>query len=209
MEMMEQPANYRLVSPHFCVAHSMDLAITKKIWQVIGNGDLVVNDVHGNLVFKVERQFFSFDRKRLILDAANVPIVTLHKNLISVYSEWKVFRGVSTEERDLIFSAKRSSIFQMKTNLHGSWFQKLCKVYFGDSSTIVAMMNENLSIGSQFSGKDIFMVKVCPNIDYAFIVALIIILDEINSEKNRRLKNRSTRAGTNQDTHQGYMLQPT
>ncbi|KAL8501941.1 hypothetical protein ACS0TY_021171 [Phlomoides rotata] len=67
--------------------------------------------------------------------------------------------------------------------VQGSWFQKLCKVYFGDSSTIVAMMNENLSIGSQFSGKDIFMVKVCPNIDYAFIVALIIILDEIKSEK--------------------------
>lgn len=31
-------------------------------------------------------------------------------------------------------------------------------------------------------GKDNFSVTIYPNIDYAFIVALIVILDEINQE---------------------------
>ena len=31
-------------------------------------------------------------------------------------------------------------------------------------------------------GKDKFMVTVFPNIDYAFIISLIVILDAINSE---------------------------
>lgn len=35
---------------------------------------------------------------------------------------------------------------------------------------------------SNFLGKDKFMVTVNPNVDYAFIVALIIILDAINTQ---------------------------
>lgn len=84
MKMIEHSADYRLisvVSPHFCVPRSMDLAITKKIWQIIGNEELVVNDVHGNLMFKVERSLFRIDRKRLILDSTNIPVITLQKKV--------------------------------------------------------------------------------------------------------------------------------
>lgn len=38
-----------------------------------------------------------------------------------------------------------------------------------------------MSAQSVLLGKDNFMVTVYPNIDYAFIVALIVILDEINN----------------------------
>lgn len=41
-------------------------------------------------------------------------------------------------------------------------------------------MHKKTSIQSVLLGKDKFMVTVYPNIDYAFIVALIVILDEIN-----------------------------
>lgn len=46
-------------------------------------------------------------------------------------------------------------------------------------------MHKNYSAGSIFIGKDRFMVTVYPNTDYAFIVALFIILDAINSQKKR------------------------
>lgn len=35
-------------------------------------------------------------------------------------------------------------------------------------------------------GKDNLMVRVYPNVDYAFIVAVIMILDEINQDKIRQ-----------------------
>lgn len=42
-------------------------------------------------------------------------------------------------------------------------------------------MHKKMSAQSVLLGKDNFMVTVYPNIDYAFIVALIVILDEINN----------------------------
>ena len=41
-------------------------------------------------------------------------------------------------------------------------------------------MHKKRSVGSLVLGKDKFMVSVYPHVDYAFIVALIVILDEIN-----------------------------
>ena len=46
-------------------------------------------------------------------------------------------------------------------------------------------MNKRHTAESMAFGKDSFMVTVYPNIDYAFIVALILILDEINQDKRQ------------------------
>lgn len=36
---------------------------------------------------------------------------------MSAHDQWQVFRGESTELKDLIFSVKKSSVFQLKTKL--------------------------------------------------------------------------------------------
>ncbi|KAK3227448.1 hypothetical protein Dsin_007310 [Dipteronia sinensis] len=118
---------------------------------------------------------------------------------MSAHDRWQVFRGESTDQKDLIFTAKRSSMFQLKTKLDvflanntkedvcdfkvkGSWFERSCVVYAGESDTIVAQMHKKHTVQSILIGKDKFMVTVYPNIDYAFIIALIVILDAINKE---------------------------
>ncbi|CAK9146893.1 unnamed protein product [Ilex paraguariensis] len=118
---------------------------------------------------------------------------------MSAHSRWQVFRGNSKDPADLLFTAKTSSIFQLRTRLNvylahntteevcdfkveGSWLERSCVIYAGDSSTIVAQMHQRYSAESILLGKDKFMVTVYPNIDYAFIVSLIVILDDINSE---------------------------
>ncbi|GMN40495.1 hypothetical protein TIFTF001_009720 [Ficus carica] len=42
-------------------------------------------------------------------------------------------------------------------------------------------MHKKYTVQSALFGKDNFMVTVYPNIDYAFVVALIVILDDINT----------------------------
>lgn len=42
-------------------------------------------------------------------------------------------------------------------------------------------MNKKYTAGSVFLGRDKFMVRVSPNVDHAFIVSLIVILEEIAS----------------------------
>lgn len=41
-------------------------------------------------------------------------------------------------------------------------------------------MHKKESASSYFLGKDTFMITIYPNVDYAFVVALIVILDAIN-----------------------------
>lgn len=118
---------------------------------------------------------------------------------MSVHDRWQVFRGDSTETSDLIFSAKRSSVFQLKTKLDvflanntkenvcdfkvkGSWLERSCIVYAGETSTVVAQMHKKYTAQSILIGKDHFMVTVYPNIDYAFIISLIVILEAIDSD---------------------------
>lgn len=45
-------------------------------------------------------------------------------------------------------------------------------------------MHKKHTVQSILIGKDNFTVTVYPNIDYAFIVALIVILDEINHARS-------------------------
>ncbi|MFS7900356.1 putative tubby-like protein [Helianthus anomalus] len=75
---------------------------------------------------------------------------------------WVVFRGDSSDSKDLIFTAKQSSLIQLKTSLDvflgyndkenvcdfkvkGSWFDRSCTIYAGDGATIIAQVNPILS----------------------------------------------------------------
>ncbi|PKI35931.1 hypothetical protein CRG98_043685 [Punica granatum] len=116
---------------------------------------------------------------------------------MTAHCRWQAFRGESNDPNNLMFSAKTSSILFVKTKLHvflahntkedvcdfrveGSWLERSCKIYIGESSTVIAEMHKKHTLQSILVGKDNYMVTVHPNIDYAFIVALIVILDEIN-----------------------------
>ncbi|XP_022734698.1 protein LURP-one-related 10-like [Durio zibethinus] len=186
-----------IIGPHFCVPYPIELAVASKIL-TITDGNFLVTDSNGNIIFKVKGTFLTINDRRVLLDAAGNPIVTLKQKLISAHDRWQVFRGDSTDSSDLIFSAKRSSMFQLKSNLDvflannikedvcdfkvkGSWLERSCVIYAGESSKIVAQMQKNHTVESILTGKDKFMVTVYSNIDYAFIVALIVILDGINS----------------------------
>ncbi|KAJ4705065.1 Protein LURP-one-related 15 [Melia azedarach] len=63
---------------------------------------------------------------------------------------------------------------------HANLRLRSCIVYAGETNAILAQMHKKTTIGSVLLDKDQFMVTVYPNIDYAFIVALIVILDDIN-----------------------------
>lgn len=45
-------------------------------------------------------------------------------------------------------------------------------------------MHKKHSVKSVLLGKDTFAVTVYPNVDYAFIVALVVILEEINEDRS-------------------------
>ncbi|EYU41982.1 hypothetical protein ABFS82_10G007700 [Erythranthe guttata] len=189
-----------VVAPHFCVGHPIDLTIVRKM-MTLSEGTFGVTDVDGNLMFKVQGgDILSLQDRRVLLDAAGNPLMTYQQKLMSARRRWEAFRGDSTDERDILFSVRKSSFFQINTNLdvfmasntsedvcdfriEGNLFESKCVIYAGNSNNIIAQMHRNHSAESILLGKDSFGVTVYPNVDYAFIVSLIVILEEINTDR--------------------------
>ncbi|KAM0941201.1 putative tubby-like protein [Dioscorea sansibarensis] len=188
-----------VVGQQYCAPYPVDLTVKKKALS-LSDGDFSVLDVNGNVVFKVKGKLLSLRDRRVLVDAVGNPIISMQQKMISMHRRWQVFRGDSSDEKDLLFSAKKSSLIQFKTNLDvflasnttehacdfkikGSYFERACTIYLGESNTIVAQMSRKYTVTNIVLGKDTFGVTVYPNIDYAFIVSLIIILDEINKDR--------------------------
>ncbi|GFP83209.1 protein lurp-one-related 15 [Phtheirospermum japonicum] len=190
-----------VIGQQFCTGYPVDLTIVRKM-MTLSEGNFGVTDVNGNLMFKIKGNFFSLHDRRVLLDAAGNPIITFQQKLLSARRRWVAFRGESTEPKDLLFSVRKSSLFQMKTKLDvflasntadeacdfqikGSWFESSCVIYAGnsDNNNVIAQMHRNHSAQSILLGKDSFGVTVYPNVDYAFIVALVVLLEEINEDR--------------------------
>ncbi|URD79487.1 hypothetical protein MUK42_05149 [Musa troglodytarum] len=191
-------ASGAIVGPGFCVPHPMDL--TFFIDAACLNCDhLAVTDVNGNVVFKVEARKWSLRSRQVVVDASGKPVISMQQKLRSVHDRWLVFEGNSSDPKYLLFSVKRSSALQLKTELDvflaanaeeevcdfkmkGSFRKRSCTVYKGDSSTVVAQMSKEHKLVNALVSKDAFGVAVNPNADYAFITALAIIRHEFFKE---------------------------
>ncbi|XP_058214713.1 protein LURP-one-related 10-like [Rhododendron vialii] len=203
-----------IVSPQFCAPYPVDLTIVRKLLSIT-EGDFTVTDVNGNVMFKIKGKVFSLRDRRVLLDTAGNPILTLQQKILTAHKRWQVYRGDSTDAKDLLFSAKKSSLIQFKTQLDvflaantkedvcdfkikGSWFERSCTIYLGITSTIIAQMHRKHSVQSIVLGKDTFSVTVYPHVDYAFIVALVVVLEEINKNGKRNQTNPNRALGNNQ-----------
>lgn len=193
---VQQPQAVCVVAQHFCAPYPIELTVQRKMLTVTG-GDFTVTDANGNIVFKVAGKVLSLHDRRVLQDIAGNPLLTMKEKTFSMHNRWEAFRGDNSDDQNLLFAAKKSSVFQLKTALDvfmaankdeklcdfhvkGSYFDRSCTVYHADR--IVAEMKRKHTVANVLLGKDTFLVVVQPGVDYAFIVALIVILDEINKE---------------------------
>ncbi|CAI9097195.1 OLC1v1033565C1 [Oldenlandia corymbosa var. corymbosa] len=145
-----------VVGPQFCAPYPVDLIISRKL-MTLAEGSFGVTDVNGNLMFKVKGKFFSLRDRRVLLDAADQPLLSFQQKILTAHRRWKVFRGDSSDDKNQLFSVRKSSLFQFKTKLdvflasntkedvcdfriEGSWFERSCTIYAGESSTIIAQV---------------------------------------------------------------------
>ncbi|XP_042414591.1 protein LURP-one-related 15-like [Zingiber officinale] len=188
-----------VVGQQFCAPYVVDLTVTKKALS-LSDSDFAVTDINGNVVLKVKGVVFSLRDRAVLVDAANNPVLTMQQKMFSMHRRWQVFRGEGTNPENLLFSVKKSKLFQLKTELDvimasnpnedecdfkikGSYFERSCTVCLGNSDSIIAQMNRKYTVKNVILGKDTFGVTVYPNVDYAFIASLVVILDEINKDR--------------------------
>ncbi|KAG2262919.1 hypothetical protein Bca52824_069998 [Brassica carinata] len=115
--------------------------------------------------------------------------------LTSLHDGWTVHRGEGSDPRELMFTVKRSSALQWRARLDvffqshhhlpgnfsvvGTYFDDSAKVYH--SNAVIAEVKEKTTFGGFFKGKQDFVVRINAGVDYAFIVSLLVILNETNT----------------------------
>ncbi|XP_048547455.1 protein LURP-one-related 10-like [Triticum urartu] len=194
------PAGAAAVVGHqFFAPYVVPLTVTKKALS-LSDGDFAITDANGAVVLKVKGAIFSIRSRRTILDGAGMPLLTMQEKVFSMHHRWEVFRGDSTSSGDLLFSVKTTSLIQLKTEMDvflagntaqqvcdfkikGSYFDRSCVFYLGDSNNMVAQMSRKLTVSNVLLGRDTFSVTVFPHVDYVFIASLVVILDEVHRDK--------------------------
>ncbi|XP_071722274.1 protein LURP-one-related 15-like [Rutidosis leptorrhynchoides] len=164
-------------------------------------GNLVITDINHKILLKVKPRDTTLHHQRVLLYPDGTPIVKLRDKILSQHNRWKVFMGDTTASSKLIFSTKQPNIIQFKTSLEvfltnktskanvcdfkikGSWSKRKCTISMGhsNSSTIIAQMHKIEKSKNEKFDKDKFMVTIYPNVDYAFVTALITIVDAMKS----------------------------
>ncbi|XP_071722292.1 protein LURP-one-related 10-like [Rutidosis leptorrhynchoides] len=176
-------------------------------------GTIVITDNNENILLQVTPCDGLSCRRRLLMDANGTPIVTIDEDGWSFHLRWNVYRGKSTAKSDLIFTTKRkhaSLWFKSRVNVYlahntssehiydykikGDWHKNSCAVYKGYSTAALAQMHTGQHLKKQKLDK--FMVTISPNVDYAFVAALFVIVDAMESPyKNERVAAGETAVG--------------
>ncbi|KAJ6891895.1 protein LURP-one-related 14 isoform X2 [Populus alba x Populus x berolinensis] len=157
-----------VVGESYCAPYPLELIVKKKI-KKLSNAQFEVFDLSGNLLLQVDGGVWNFQLRRVLRDPAGFPILTIRGKV------------KSTDDSNVLFTVKQSHPLQIKkainvfltTNskkkepdfhISGSYTSLSFKVYEG--RRLIA------------EGKERYKVKVYPEVDYAFVVALLVILDE-------------------------------
>ncbi|MED6172175.1 hypothetical protein PIB30_047654 [Stylosanthes scabra] len=180
-----------IINPQYCVPHELDLIITKPV-TFGGENNFTVTDTNKNVVFTVVGPIspMLMPKERFLRDARGNTVLHLRKAIGD--DIWKAYRGGSTEQGDLIFTRWLAPPFQLQATmgvfLANNNITQVCDfklrkqnsfgqswlVCVAESDTVIAEIKHE--VFTWFSRKK-FMVKVYPNIDYAFIVALTVTLE--------------------------------
>ncbi|KAL2641241.1 hypothetical protein R1flu_008828 [Riccia fluitans] len=185
-----------VVSPTFCVPYVAQFIVEQKV-MTLSSGKFTIYDPQGRLLFEVENKFFGIHTKRILCDGKGIPLVLLKKMNLTLRDRWEAYRGEESNDDNLLFVLKKSSIYQVKPSydifmaantamskpdftLKGDLFQNNYTIFF--HHTPVAEASRKINPQSVVAGKDQYGVTVFPGVDHAFIAALIVIVDQIQQD---------------------------
>ncbi|KAF8731827.1 hypothetical protein HU200_015768 [Digitaria exilis] len=191
-----------VVSPKFCAPDVVSLTVRRKVMSITG-GELTVTDAYGAVVLQVKRSVLSVrSNRRILIGAARQPILSIHEKVLSMHPTWEVFRGDSSSSSDLLFTAKRCTFLKLRTEMNiflagntaqqvcdfkmkGSYFDRNCAIYLGNSNTMIAQITRKYTVSDVLVGKDTFNITVFPDVDHVFVAALVVVLDQVhNSDRS-------------------------
>ncbi|KAK8489380.1 hypothetical protein V6N13_122239 [Hibiscus sabdariffa] len=188
---MEIDEMVTVVGERFCMPYTMELLVKKKL-QSFTKCHYEVFDATGNLLLHVDGGVWNFHKKRVMRDPAGLPVATLRSKTLSWKHKWVIHQGEGSERKQFLCRVQQSNAIRIKNNhdvylgkgfkeqgrdFHVSASMSSLSFEVNRGNTVIAEVNHNFTWES-CKGKETFKVKVYPDVDYAFIVALLVVVNE-------------------------------
>lgn len=183
-----------------------DSAMAFTVWMkslVFSCSGFTVYDPSGNLVFRVDNYCSDPKNEILLMDDRGMALLTIRRKRLSLHNEWQGFLGEFQDAQKPLFVMRRAPSLLLPTNNLGEVYlgafdkskQKQDSDYhiegcyaersftiFNSSGNLVAEGKPKQVRSDQIKlGGDVFNLSVQPGYDQAFVMGLIIILDQIMS----------------------------
>ncbi|XP_010489870.1 PREDICTED: protein LURP-one-related 9-like [Camelina sativa] len=193
-----------VVGEMFCNPYTTELVVRRRR-ESLKKERYDVFDLSNNLIFTVDGGIWDIRRKRVLRDATGTPLLSMRtKGLITMRYNWEVYKGESTESEDLLFSAKEPNLLSLKTSLDvtlppnqnstdiissiepdfrtfGRYIGSSFKLFEQIHNTLLAEVVHDFTWGGLIKGSYSFKVRVNPYVDFAFVVALLVIADDTSN----------------------------
>ncbi|XP_039055393.1 protein LURP-one-related 14-like [Hibiscus syriacus] len=184
----------KIIGDQFCVSYTLHLNVKRKV-ESFSHAHYDMFDSNGDVLLQIDggAGVWNSAKKIVIKDHAGSPVITLRNQQTSSWKKkWQIYEGESVEQNHCVCSVQQSDALQIKNDLDvylasnykedGPDFHVTAsitslsfKVWKGN--LIIDEVKHNYTWGS-CQGKESFKVKVYPEVDYAFILALVVIMHE-------------------------------
>jgi len=188
-------ARHAVIDDKLSKASATTLTVWKKSLVFSCNGFTVFNS-SGNLVFRVDSYPSDPKGEVLLMDAAGRALLTMRRKRLSLQNEWQGFPGEFRDAQNPLFVVRRASLRISSKNTAEVYVRSSAKskkpsyrvegCYAERSFTLLNSFNEVVAevkpkqVRSDIRlGGDVFNLTVRPGYNQAFVMGLIIVLDEI------------------------------
>ncbi|XP_019413358.1 PREDICTED: protein LURP-one-related 13-like [Lupinus angustifolius] len=140
--------------------------------------------------FVIEKHFSHHFRRVLKNASSHEFICTMHKKKATAHGRWHVYKGQYNncyESDELCFMLKRPKINRTQKNVELDVFlpknekERVCKVRVRDD--ICEIISASRFLAKAKMEESVMDVMIEANVDHAFIVSLLVIVDEIKHNK--------------------------
>uniref|UniRef100_A0A1J3IJT1 Protein LURP-one-related 9 n=1 Tax=Noccaea caerulescens TaxID=107243 RepID=A0A1J3IJT1_NOCCA len=194
-----------VVGEMFCNPYTTELVVRRRR-ESLKRDRYDVFDLSDNLIFTVDGGIWNIRRKRVLRDATGTPLLSMRtKGLVTMRYKWEVYKGESTEVEDILFSAREPNLLSFKTLLDvslppqqpsittdissvepdfrtsGRYIGSSFKLFEPIHNTLLAEVVHDFSWRGLITGNYSFKVRVNPYVDFAFVVALLVIVDDTSN----------------------------
>ncbi|KAJ6790676.1 protein LURP-one-related 8-like [Iris pallida] len=155
-----------------------------------------VYDSRGDLLFRVDNYSATRSGGEIVLmDSSGKSLLTIRRKRLSLGEKWLIYNGDEVENP--IFSVKKHVMlfgseglarvtprrgFQNRLEesyeIEGSYSRRECRVYDGRRRAVAEVARKEAAAGVALGG-DVFRLIAKPEIDAAFAMAVVVVLDQM------------------------------